>query len=229
MGERYARQAGLSGFGKNSEKILKNTKIVVIGAGGVGSALLPLLAGAGVGGIRIVEADKVSISNLHRQTLYLESGVGQSKARLAAERLKGINSEIEVEVLEKFLTSKSDVFEAIKGADLCVDATDNFKARILISEACTEAGVREILSSAGGYLSQLYMLGGEKTFGSIVADDAARTEGSMGLPIFPPAAHLSGVWGAGAAIRVALGAQKFEPGFVQSYDFESGRFFSCKI
>lgn len=229
MKGRYARQTGLSGFGEKSVEVLKNTKMVVVGAGGVGSALLPILAGAGVGKILIADGDRVSISNLHRQTLYTEKQVGQSKARLAAERLSSINSEVEISVFEKFLNSREDVLEILKGADMCIDASDNFKTRILVSEVCAEAGVREILSSAGGYLSQLFMLGGKATFASFVGDESAKSEGSMGLPIFPAAAHLSGVMGAGAALRVALGAQKFEEGFFQCYDFESGRLFSCRL
>ena len=210
-------------------KILKNTKIVVIGAGGVGSALLPLLAGAGVGKIAIVDADKVSASNLHRQTLYTESQIGQNKARIAAERLKNINSEIEISAVEKFLTTQSDVLEILRKADLCIDATDNFKTRIMVSEACAAAGIREILSSAGGYASQLYLFEGGKSFGDIIGDATARTESSMGLPIFAPAAHLSGVWGAGAALRTIVGAQKFEAGYIRSYDFASGKLFECII
>ncbi|MBO6102030.1 MAG: ThiF family adenylyltransferase, partial [Opitutales bacterium] len=129
MKGRYARQTGLSGFGEKSVEVLKNTKMVVVGAGGVGSALLPILAGAGVGKILVADGDRVSISNLHRQTLYTEKQVGQSKARLAAERLSSINSEVEISVFEKFLNSREDVLEILKGADMCIDASDNFKTR----------------------------------------------------------------------------------------------------
>lgn len=229
MQNRYARQIGLSGFCEESVVKLKNTKIVVIGAGGVGSAALPLLAGAGVGKIVVADGDVVSVSNLHRQTFYTESGVAKSKARLAAMRLNEINSEISATFVEKYFYDEASVEEIVRGADLCIDATDNFRSRILISEVCLKCAVPEILSSAGGYLSQLYMLGGGISFGFIVGDVNAKYEGSMGLPIFGPAAHLSGVWGAGTAIRVAVGAQKFEPGTIQSFDFSSGKFLKFKI
>lgn len=229
MQNRYARQTGLSGFGEESSAKLKNTKIVVVGAGGVGSAALPLLAGAGVGKITVVDGDTVSLSNLHRQTLYTEAQIGMGKARIAARRLNDINSEIDTVFIEGYLDNEDSLKKVIYGADLCIDATDNFRSRILISEVCLKCKVPEILSSAGGYLSQLYMLGDNISFASIVGDESARYEGSMGLPIFGPAAHLSGVWGAGTAIRISVGIQNFEPGTIQSYDFSTCRFSRFKI
>ena len=82
--EKYARQIALAGFGEVGQRRLADSSVVVVGAGGVGSGALPLLAASGIGRIALVDCDVVSLSNLHRQTIYDAAQVGQSKARVAA-------------------------------------------------------------------------------------------------------------------------------------------------
>lgn len=224
---RYSRQTALNGFGEESLGRLAGAKVLVVGAGGVGSALLPLLAGAGLGRIVVADFDAVSLSNLHRQTLYTQAQVGLPKAREAARRLAVINSEVSVSAVEKRLTCPSDVVPLLDGVDLCLDATDSFASRIMISDACAAAGVREIACCAGGYTSQMFVLGGGLKFSDIASDAAG--EGSRGLPIFGPAAHLSGVWGAGYALQVLARARDFEAGYIRSFDFSTDKYISVRL
>ena len=229
MDSRYARQTALGGFGEESLRLLADSRVLVVGAGGVGSALLPLLAGAGVGRIDVADFDSVSVSNLHRQTLYTQAQVGLPKAREAAQRLAMINSEICVCAVEKKLSCPADISPLLDGVDLCLDATDSFASRIMISDACAAANVREIACCAGGFKSQMFVLGGGLKFSDFACDADAAGEGSRGLPIFGPAAHLSGVWGAGYALQVLAKARAFEAGYIRSFDFSTDKYMSVRL
>ncbi|TLX76870.1 HesA/MoeB/ThiF family protein [Labilibacter sediminis] len=131
--DRYNRQVILPGFGKEGQEKLKTTRVLVVGAGGLGCPVLQYLAGAGVGKIGIIDADKVSVSNLQRQILYREDEIGLYKAKLAANKLSKLNSEVEYVVSTDFLTE--DNAEAIISEyDIVVGATDNFNSRYLIDK-----------------------------------------------------------------------------------------------
>lgn len=229
MESKYARQIALERFGEQSVGKFAAARVAVFGAGGVGSAALPLLAGAGVGRIDIVDCDVVGVSNLHRQTLYLQSQVGLSKAEAAAERLRALNPDALVVPHDERIENSVRAAELLENADLCLDATDSFAARIAISEACVQARVREIVCCAAGFVSQMFLLGANVRFADIVCDPAAEEELSQGLPIFGPAAHLSGVWGAGEALKILAGASEFREGYMQSFDFLKGTFFSFTL
>ncbi|MCB1048345.1 MAG: HesA/MoeB/ThiF family protein, partial [Calditrichaeota bacterium] len=101
--ERYSRHLSLPEFGIEGQRALKRGSVLLVGAGGLGSPAALYLAAAGVGRIGIVESDTVELSNLQRQVLYTSEQCGQSKARLAAERLRALNPEIEVVVHEQRL------------------------------------------------------------------------------------------------------------------------------
>ena len=137
---RYIRQETLNGFGESGQYNLTNAHILVIGAGGLGSALLPLLGAAGVGKITIVDHDEVSISNLHRQVLHTEEGAANlvNKAESAAARLKAINSEITCFTVKEPFTS-NNAFDLAKGKDLIIDASDNVYTRYLANDAAINA------------------------------------------------------------------------------------------
>lgn len=220
---RYSRQISLENFGQ-SAKLLRQAAVAVVGAGGVAASLLPLLAGAGVGKIKLCDFDAVSLSNLHRQTLYTEAEIGRNKALAAAARLAAINSEIAIEARPDKLTATEEISEFIAGADLCITATDTFESRRNISLACAANDTREISCTAGGFTAQLFEFGHSFTFADIAPDDNAPD--AKNLPIFAPAAHLSGVWGAGKALRILAQVENFQPGYFQSYDFASNIYYS---
>lgn len=133
--ERYNRHLIISEIGEKGQLKLKAAKVLVIGAGGLGSPLLMYLAGGGIGHIGIVDGDEVSLSNLQRQVLYKESEVGQSKSDLAAQKLKELNSDVELVSYPYFLDEdKADAL--IAEYDIVVGATDNFKSRYLLDTIC---------------------------------------------------------------------------------------------
>ncbi|UII20575.1 molybdopterin-synthase adenylyltransferase MoeB [Fulvivirga ligni] len=133
--KQYSRQLILSEFGEPKQQLLKQAKVLVVGAGGLGCPVLMYLAGAGVGLIGIMDADTVDVTNLHRQVLYTHEDIGQPKAQQAAKRLKAANPFIDFEVHTKALTNQN-ALEIIEKYDVVVDGTDNFQTRYLINDAC---------------------------------------------------------------------------------------------
>jgi molybdopterin/thiamine biosynthesis adenylyltransferase/rhodanese-related sulfurtransferase len=133
--ERYARQLSLPGFGIDGQAKLANAKVLVIGAGGLGSPVIQYLAAAGVGTIGIADGDKVELSNLHRQLLFTTNDIGESKALVAAARVTKINPEIICHAFNYPVTNKN-AFDLFSGYEIIVDCTDNFTARYLVSDAC---------------------------------------------------------------------------------------------
>jgi sulfur-carrier protein adenylyltransferase/sulfurtransferase len=135
----YARHFALPDFGEAAQLKLKNSRVLVVGAGGLGCPILQYLVAAGVGNIGIVDGDKVDASNLHRQILYNIDDIGKSKAQTAAKKLRKLNPYIAITVYETFL-NRSNALEIIKNYDLVADGTDNFPTRYLVNDACVLLG-----------------------------------------------------------------------------------------
>ncbi|NER18749.1 HesA/MoeB/ThiF family protein [Spongiivirga citrea] len=133
--DRYIRQTTLVNFGQEGQDKLQFSKILIVGAGGLGVPVLQYLNAMGVGTIGLIDNDVVSLSNLHRQVLYTEADIGKSKVQVAIEKLKAQNSNTNFEGYEAFLDA-TNAFEIIKKYDLIVDASDNFPTRYLVNDAC---------------------------------------------------------------------------------------------
>lgn len=133
--QRYSRQTILPNFGEENQQKLLNSKVLVIGAGGLGCPVLSNLCAAGVGTIAIVDGDTVAISNLHRQLLYNEEDIGKNKAFVAQEKLQRLNAQVQIEAIPNFI-EKENIFELIPHFDIVVDCTDHFGARYLINDVC---------------------------------------------------------------------------------------------
>ena len=133
--ERYQKQTNLNGFGIEGQQKLNHAKVLVVGAGGLGVPVLTYLNAMGVGTLGIVDADVVSLSNLHRQVLYTEDMVGTTKVLAAKNQLLRQNSNTQIETYQTYLTV-DNALDIIKEYDVIVDATDNFPTRYLINDAC---------------------------------------------------------------------------------------------
>ncbi len=132
---RYNRQIILPNVGTKGQEKLKATKVLVIGAGGLGSPLLQYLAAAGIGTIGIVDADNVDISNLQRQVIYRTTDAGKPKAKVSAEILQQLNPNININSYASYLNSEN-ALQIIENYDIIVDCTDNFATRYLVNDAC---------------------------------------------------------------------------------------------
>ncbi|MEN0083742.1 MAG: ThiF family adenylyltransferase [Leifsonia sp.] len=137
---RYARTAQLPGFGPVAQRRLRAARVLVVGAGGLGSAVLPLLASTGFGTIGIVDDDRVEPSNLPRQAIHTPSDIGRAKVESAAETVRALDDTIEVRLLAERLTSEN-AREILSGYDLVLDGSDNFPTRYLVDDAATLAGI----------------------------------------------------------------------------------------
>lgn len=137
--ERYERQIILPGVGLKGQKKLKHAKVLIVGAGGLGSPAALYLAGAGIGKIGIADADEVSLTNLHRQILHKTQNEGKNKAESAKEGLLQFNDEVHVVTYPYFLTP-DNISDIIAGYDFIIDAVDNFETKFLINDACVIAG-----------------------------------------------------------------------------------------
>lgn len=132
---RYSRQVILEGFGKESQEKLKAARVLVIGAGGLGSPVLYYLAAAGVGNIGIVDFDTITLSNLNRQILHDTESLGKKKTDSAEKKLLRLNPGVKIEKYD-FRLDIDNIEEVIRDYDVVIDATDNFPARYLISDCC---------------------------------------------------------------------------------------------
>lgn len=144
---RYARQEILPEIGKTGQELLAKAHVLVIGAGGLACPALQYLVGAGIGKITIVDPDLVSISNLHRQTLYRENQVGQPKAQCAAQTLGSLNSD---SILTAQITALTpdNVDELVQQTDLILDCADSFAVSYILSDACLAQNKPLISASA---------------------------------------------------------------------------------
>jgi sulfur-carrier protein adenylyltransferase/sulfurtransferase len=152
--ERYNRHLILEAFGKEAQLKLKAAKILVIGAGGLGSPSLLYLAAAGVGTIGIIDFDSVSLSNLQRQVLFSTGMVGMPKVEKAEERIHSLNPLIKVITWNDRLTARK-ALEIFPAFDLVIDGTDNFATRYLVNDACTILGKPLIYGSIFRFQGQV--------------------------------------------------------------------------
>lgn len=151
---RYDRQIMLPEIGKEGQHKLKQSKVLIVGVGGLGSPIALYLAGAGVGTIGLVDGDVVSITNLQRQVLYTEEELGKSKAECALRHLSRLNGEIEIHAYSTRLTSEN-AKELISQYDIVVDGCDNFPTRYLINDICRELNKVYVFGAIGGFEGQV--------------------------------------------------------------------------
>jgi len=152
--QQYARHLNLPNFNMESQQKLRDSRVLVVGGGGLGSPVLLYLAAAGVGHIGIIDPDQVDISNLQRQILYGHSDLGLSKVQQAKKRLEDINPFIEVEVYEELLTTDNAI-DLISRYDIVADGTDNFPTRYLVNDACVITGKPNVYASIYQYEGQV--------------------------------------------------------------------------
>ncbi|MEW6070527.1 MAG: HesA/MoeB/ThiF family protein [Candidatus Thermoplasmatota archaeon] len=133
--ERYARHLVLSEIGIKGQKRLLKSRVAIAGCGALSNVVANNLSRAGVGEIKIIDSDFVKLSDLQRQLFFTEGNIGQAKVKVLAERIKMINSAVEVIPIMKKLSSKN-VEKIIKGSELVLDGLDNFESRFVVNDAC---------------------------------------------------------------------------------------------
>jgi adenylyltransferase/sulfurtransferase len=155
--ERYKRQLVLKEIGGEGQQKLKSSRVLVVGAGGIGSPLMLYLAAAGVGHLGIIDSDKVSLDNLHRQIVHDTKSVGRSKTKSAASAIERLNPHVETELFSTRLVPEN-ALPIIGGYDIVADGSDNFATRYLVNDACYLAHVPLVFAALGpfdGYLTTI--------------------------------------------------------------------------
>ena len=152
--ERYSRQLLLPEVGEDGQKKLREAKVLIIGAGGLGSPIALYLTAAGVGNIGIAEDDLVNESNLNRQILYTELDLGQSKTACAADRIRALNTELNVHVFAERVTERNAEY-VIRNYDVVIDACDNFATRYLVGDATAKLGIPYVYGAVSGFEGQV--------------------------------------------------------------------------
>ncbi|KJS18047.1 MAG: adenylyltransferase [Peptococcaceae bacterium BRH_c4b] len=133
--KRYTRNILLPNVGAAGQEKLLQSRVLVVGSGGLGSPAAYYLAAAGVGHIGLVDSDKVDLSNLQRQILHRTEDIGRPKVASGAEKLRALNSDTEVIAVEKLITGEN-ADDVVRSYDVIVDCTDNFSVRYLLNDAC---------------------------------------------------------------------------------------------
>ena len=155
---RYSRHILLPQVGEDGQRRLKSSRVLLVGAGGLGSPVALYLAAAGVGTLGLVEFDDVDLSNLQRQVLHGSSAIGKSKLESARARIRDINPNVKVESYETRLTS-ANALDIARGYDLMVDVTDNFATRYLVNDTSVLLGVPNVYGAVHRFEGQASVFG----------------------------------------------------------------------
>lgn len=204
---RYARQIVIPQIGKEGQEKLKSSRVLIVGAGGLGSPAAMYLACAGVGTIGIVDEDTVSISNLQRQILHGSDSLGMKKVESAKQTLERLNPHVRVVTYDTKLTEEL-AQDIIAGYDLVVDAVDNLRTRYIVNDTCQELGKPLIEAGVMQFDGMiLTILPGKGpcfrcVFPSPPPEDVARTPREMG--ILGPIPGIIGCMEAVEAVKVLL-------------------------
>jgi len=187
--KRYQRNLGV--LSPSEQVKLLQSKVAIIGAGGLGGTVLELLARMGIGELIIADKDIIGDSNLNRQILSTETNLGQSKTEVAVKRVKEINSSIEITGHSVFIDS-DNVKKIINGAEVVVDALDNLPSRFMLQKACRELKIPLIHGAIAGFNGQLTTIfpedkGLELIYGSNKDLPEHGSEAELGAPTITPA------------------------------------------
>ena len=219
--ERYARQIVLPQVGGVGQHKLKAANIAVIGAGGIGSAVIPALAGAGIGRITIIDDDVVDLSNLHRQPLFREGDAGQSKAKLAAGFARNLNSHVEVRPIADRITS-DNAQQLLARHDLVIDGSDNFATRLAVSDGSVALGIPLLSAAAVQFQGQVGLFRGRPCYRCFVGDafDADDCDNCAELGVLGALTGTVGSFAALLALNTIVGIGEDLAGKLHLFDAE---------
>ena len=228
---RYLRQTTLPEIGATGQERLRNSTVLVVGCGALGSNSAEIMARAGVGRIILVDSDTVEMGNLQRQALLTEENVGEPKARVVAEALRRINSEIEIEYEMARITS-DNIERLVEGVDLVLDGFDNMPSRYLLNDACVKCDIPWIFAAVAGTFGMTMPIVPHKTAclrclsPEPVPDEFVLTAGNAGLINTIPRAIVS--LQATLALKILLGTIE-SPANLTTFDVWQNQLTSLEI
>lgn len=221
--DRYARHIVLKEIGGAGQVKLGQARTVVIGAGGIGCPAIQYLAAAGIGTLRVVDDDVVSLSNLQRQVLFGTEDVGRSKVDVAQHRIAAMNPDIAFEAVKARLTPEN-AGELIGACDLVLDGCDNFATRLAVADHCTKARIPLVSAALGQFQGQIGTYCGwqadQPCYRCFVGDafDADDCDTCAEQGVLGAMAGLVGSWAAMEAVRAIIGFGPDPAGTVHVFD-----------
>ena len=219
--ERYARHIVLPQVGGLGQRRLKEARIAIVGAGGIGSAVIPALAGAGVGTLTIIDSDAVDVANLHRQPLYRERDAGYSKAELAMQFVHRLNSLVDVRPMQERI-DRENAPALIEGHDLVIDGSDNFATRLAVSDACVQLGIPLLSAAAIQFQGQVGLFKAQPCYRCFVGDafDTDDCDNCAELGVLGALTASVGSFAALLAINRIVGVGEDQAGKLHLFDGE---------
>ena len=218
---RYLRQTVLPEVGEEGQARLAAARVLVVGAGGLGSAALPYLEAAGVGHLTLMDHDRVEVSNLHRQPLYRMSDVGASKVQAARAALLAMNPHISITACEERL-DPANAAERVDAADIVLDAADSLALSYILSDACREAR-RPLVSASvlglAGYVG--VFCGGAPSYRAVFPDMPRQAGSCAASGVLGTAVGVIGTLQAHLALALLLDFEPSPRGRLISIDFRS--------
>jgi molybdopterin/thiamine biosynthesis adenylyltransferase len=215
--ERYARHLVLREIGGPGQQKLKAARILMIGMGGLGAPASLYLAAAGVGGLVIVDPDRVELSNLQRQVLFTASDQGRSKVDTGLRRLTDLNPHVETQALQ-LAVGPDNARALIGGFDLVLDGTDDFATRLAVSDACVATGVPLVSGAIGRWTGQVGIFPGRPCYRCLVPEIPPDAETCQAVGVIGALAGVVGSMMALEAIKLITGAGEPLTGRLLVYD-----------
>ena len=205
--ERYEKQIILKNIGLKGQKKIFNSKILIVGMGGLGCPLSTYLAASGVGTLGIVDHDKVELNNLNRQTLFSINDIGSYKVDQAKNKIVKLNNKIKIKTFKKKINSQN-IKSILKNYDIICDGTDNYETRYLINDQCKKD--KKILISAaisqfGGHLYIFNFNNKTSCYRCFMPEKPVETNNCQSEGIFSPVAGVLGTLQANEVLKVILG------------------------
>ncbi|HWI88367.1 MAG TPA: HesA/MoeB/ThiF family protein [Sphingomicrobium sp.] len=220
--ERYARHIVLPQVGGVGQRKLKAANIAVVGAGGIGSAVLPALAGAGVGSLTIIDDDVVELANLHRQPLFRERDAGYSKADLALQFVQRLNRFVKAKPVQQRI-GLDNASELLSGHELVIDGSDNFATRLAVSDACVALGIPLLSAAAVQFQGQVGLFRSQPCYRCFVGNafDAEDCDNCAELGVLGALTGTVGNFAALLAINFVVGIGEDPAGKLHLFDGET--------
>jgi adenylyltransferase/sulfurtransferase len=221
--DRYARHIVLREIGGEGQRRLLDSAVTLVGAGGIGSPALQYLAAAGVGWLRVIDDDVVSLDNLQRQVLFGTADVGRPKVEVAREASKRLNPDVRFTETRERLTA-GNAAGLLTGATVVIDGSDNFATRLIVSDTCTALRIPLVSAAIGMFQVQIGTWRGwepgRPCYRCFVGDafDSDDCDNCAELGVLGAMAGIAGSWAATEAIRQIVGFGDEAAGKVHVFD-----------
>ncbi|HYI48133.1 MAG TPA: HesA/MoeB/ThiF family protein [Allosphingosinicella sp.] len=221
--DRYARHIVLKEIGGEGQRALLAARVAIVGAGGIGAPAIQYLAAAGVGALRVIDDDRVTLDNLQRQILFATSDVGRAKTEVAGEAVARLNPDVRFEARAERLTP-ANVAALLDGADLVLDGSDNFATRLIVSDYLTAVRIPLVSAVIGQFQAQVGTFRGWQAaapcYRCFVGDafDAEDCDTCSELGVLGAMAGIAGSFAALEAIRALTGQSEDPAGRLHVFD-----------